>query len=153
MQRGVTDRPGQRDDHLADPAVTVRISRSSLPELVVVGLDHRTANIELRERVAFADAAIPAALERVTDPSDQLLEQAAILSTCNRVELYGVARSRPRPEQLGAFLAREHGLEPDELTDALYIHRGDDVAHHLAATAAGMRSLVLGEAQIQGQVK
>jgi glutamyl-tRNA reductase len=129
------------------------MSRSSQPEFVVVGLDHRTANIELRERVAFADAAIPAALERVTNPSDQLLEQAAILSTCNRVELYGVARSRPREKQLAAFLARHRGLEPDELTDALYTHRGDDVAHHLAATAAGMRSLVLGEAQIQGQVR
>jgi glutamyl-tRNA reductase len=129
------------------------MSRSSRPEFVVVGLDHRTANIELRERVAFGDAAIPAALEQATDPADQLLEQAAILSTCNRVELYGVARSRPRLKPLAAFLARQHGLEPDELTGALYAHRGDDVAHHLAATAAGMRSLVLGEAQIQGQVR
>lgn len=131
----------------------MRVSRMSRPELIVIGLDHSTATIELRERVAFADAAIPAALERVTDPSGQLLEQAAILSTCNRVELYGVARSPPRREQLAAFLARHHALEPEELTEALYTYRGDDVAHHLGATAAGMRSLVLGEAQIQGQVR
>jgi glutamyl-tRNA reductase len=127
-------------------------------ELVIVGLDHTTAGLELRERVAFADAEIPAALRQLTDPSDPLLEQAAILSTCNRVELYGVARSRPaqeRPaqERLTSFLARYHGLEPRELTSAVYTHRGDEVPHHLAATAAGMRSLVLGEAQIQGQVR
>jgi glutamyl-tRNA reductase len=122
-------------------------------ELVAIGLDHTTAGLELRERVAFADAEIPAALGRLTDPSDPLLEQAAILSTCNRVELYGVARSRPAPDRLPSFLARYHGREPGELSSALYVHRGDEVAHHLAATAAGMHSLVLGEAQIQGQVR
>src|SRR5260370_42165455 len=69
--------------------------RSSRLELVAIGLDHRTAGIELRERVAFANDEIPAALGQLTDPADPLLEQAAILSTCNRVELYGVARTRP----------------------------------------------------------
>lgn len=122
-------------------------------QLVAVGLDHTTAGLELRERVAFADATIPAALERVTDPSDPLLEQAAILSTCNRVELYGVAPARHPEASLTSFLARYHGLEPRELVHAMYVHRGDEVPHHLAATAAGMHSLVLGEAQIQGQVR
>ena len=122
-------------------------------ELIAVGLDHTTAGIELREQVAFAGADIPAALEQLTDPADPLLEQAAILSTCNRVEVYGVARSRPPRETFASFLARHHGLEPRALTGALYVHRGDEVPHHLAATAAGMHSLVLGEAQIQGQVR
>jgi len=53
---------------------------------VAIGLDHTTAGIALRERVAFSDAEIPAALRRLTDPTDRLLDQAAILSTCNRVE-------------------------------------------------------------------
>jgi glutamyl-tRNA reductase len=122
-------------------------------ELVAVGLDHTTAGIGLRERVAFADADIRSALARLAGPAGQPLEQAAILSTCNRVELYGVVRSRLRPDELAALLAQHHRLDPDELMDALYVHRGDDVAHHLAATAAGMHSLVLGEAQIQGQVR
>jgi glutamyl-tRNA reductase len=82
-----------------------------------------------------------------------MLEQAAILSTCNRVELYGVARSRRGEEDLTAFLAGYHGLDSDELSGAVYLHHGDEVAHHLAATAAGLHSLVLGEAQIQGQVR
>jgi glutamyl-tRNA reductase len=122
-------------------------------ELVAVGLDHTTAPIELRERLAFADADIPAALQQLTSQSDPLLQQAAILSTCNRVEIYGIGASRATRDELASFLARYHGLEPSELVGALYAHRGDEVPHHLAATAAGMHSLVLGEAQIQGQVR
>jgi glutamyl-tRNA reductase len=123
------------------------------PQLVVVGLDHGTAPIDLRERVAFAESEIPAALAYLTSPSLPLLEQAAILSTCNRVEVYGATRSRRAREELSSFLARYHGLDLDELKDAVYFHRDAEVARHLAATAAGMHSLVLGEAQIQGQVR
>jgi glutamyl-tRNA reductase len=85
------------------------------PQLVVVGLDHRTAPIELRERVAFAESEIPAALASLTGPSLPLLEQAAILSTCNRVEVYGATQSRLAREEMSSFLARYHGLDPDEL--------------------------------------
>ena len=127
--------------------------RSSPLQLVAVGLDHRTASVELRERLAFAEPDIPVALAQLTNPTNPLLEQAAILSTCNRVELYGLARSRTQGSQLAAFLGRYHEVEPHHLTGALYVRRGDAVAHHLAATAAGMHSLVLGEAQIQGQVR
>jgi len=120
---------------------------------VAIGLDHTTAGIALRERVTFADAEIPAALRRLTDPTDPLLEQAAILSTCNRVELYGVARSRPPERRLVAFLARSRGLDTSELASKLYVYRDGQVVHRLAETAAGMHSLVLGEAQIQGQIR
>ena len=142
-------------DVLPDAGIDVRVNEPASPrlELVAIGLDHTTAAIELRERVAFADAAIPAALAQLTDPDDPLLEQAAILSTCNRVELYGLTRSRRSREELTSFLSRFHGLEPHELSGRVYVHRGDEVAHHLAATSAGMHSLVLGEAQIQGQVR
>lgn len=122
-------------------------------QFVVVGLDHRAAPIDLRERVAFANSEIPAALAQLTDPADPLFEQAAILSTCNRVEVYGVARSQRSREQLTSWLAGYHGVDPYELEGSVYVHRDGEVAHHLAATAAGMHSLVLGEAQIQGQVR
>jgi glutamyl-tRNA reductase len=127
--------------------------RPSQLELVVLGLDHTTAGIDLRERLAFSEMEISSALRQITGPAAPILEQAAILSTCNRVELYGVARARPRQQDLAAFLAGYHGLEPAALAGAVYLHRGDEVAHHLAATAAGLHSLVLGEAQIQGQVR
>jgi glutamyl-tRNA reductase len=122
-------------------------------ELIAVGLDHRTAGIELRERVAFAAAEIPRALEKLTDRDNRVLEQAAILSTCNRVEVYGIAPWSPVTEVLQAFIAKFHGLEPHELAGAMYVHRSSAVPDYLAATAAGMHSLVLGEAQIQGQVR
>jgi glutamyl-tRNA reductase len=122
-------------------------------ELVAVGLDHSTAAIALRERVAFSDSDIPSALGRLAGDAGGPLEQAAILSTCNRVELYAVTRSRLEPDELAALLAQHHGLDPRDLMSALYVHRGDEVPHHLAATAAGMHSLVLGETQIQGQVR
>jgi glutamyl-tRNA reductase len=123
------------------------------PELVALGLDHTTAPIDLRERVAFVDSEVPAALARLTDPDDGLLEQAAILSTCNRVEIYGATRSPASREELTSFLASYHGLAPDELSGSVYVHRDVEVPHHLAATSAGLHSLVLGEAQIQGQVR
>jgi glutamyl-tRNA reductase len=122
-------------------------------ELVAVGLNHTTAGIDLREQVAFASADIPAALEQLTRSARAPLEQAAILSTCNRVEVYGVTRSSLRRDDLASVIARWHGLDRRALMSALYVYRDDEVAHHLAATAAGMHSLVLGEAQIQGQVR
>jgi glutamyl-tRNA reductase len=122
-------------------------------ELIAIGLDHTTAGIELRERLAFSQAEIPGALWRLIDPAEVGFKQAAILSTCNRVELYGVARSRPSADELAGWLARSRGVEPDELRGSLYVHRGEEVAHHLAATAAGLLSLVIGESQIQGQVR
>ena len=125
---------------------------SRLP-FVAVGLDHTTAGIEVREQLAFAAAEIPAALERLTDPADGLLDQAAILSTCNRVELYGVSGSRPPERRLAAFLAGYHGLDTAHVASTLYVYRDDHVARHLAATAAGMHSRVLGEAQILGQIR
>ena len=152
------DRPdrtwGPRDAHPSLPPVReVDERRSPRLELVAVGLDHTTAGIELRERLAFSKGEIPSVLRQLTGPAAPMLEQAAILSTCNRVELYGVARSRPRQEDLAGFVAGSHGIEPGELSGALYVHHGDEVAYHLAATAAGLNSLVLGEAQIQGQVR
>jgi glutamyl-tRNA reductase len=127
--------------------------QSSRQAFVAVGLDYATAAIEVRERLAFVDAEMPAALARLTDPADGLLDQAAILSTCNRVEIYGVSRSRPDERRLASFLARYHGLDTSHVASLLYVHRDDQVAHHLAATAAGMNSLVLGEAQILGQIR
>ena len=68
----------------------------------------------------------------------------------------GVLRRRRRPhgpDQVAAFLSRHRGVDHSSIAEALYAGRGKQAAHHLAATAAGMRSLILGEAQIQGQVR
>jgi len=113
--------------------------------LVCLGLSHRTAPVELRERLSTLGPGAgrcPA------------VEEHAVLSTCYRVELYayltdGVDEAR---EELIDVLARGHDVERDLLVDHLYVHAGEDVALHLCRVAAGLDSLVLGEAEILGQV-
>jgi glutamyl-tRNA reductase len=114
--------------------------------LVCLGLSHRTAPVELRER--FGTLGLGA------ERCPEVLEHA-VLSTCYRVELYaflvdGVEDAR------GALLdalADAHGVEREELVDHLYVHAGEDVARHLSRVATGLDSLVLGEAEILGQVR
>jgi glutamyl-tRNA reductase len=124
--------------------------------LMLVGLDHTTAPLEIRERLAFNATDIPAALLQLTTPRGerpQLLQESVILSTCNRVEIYGLAANDATAQNVARFLAEFHGLEEKHFVHTLFFFHGDTVARHLCATASGLRSLVLGEAQIQGQVR
>jgi hypothetical protein len=111
-------------------AVPSSVSRSPLlaPYLVAIGLDHTTAPIELRERLAYTESELPTALANLTKPDVAPLEQAVILSTCNRVEVYGITRSRRPREELMSFVARYRGLDPRELDGAVYMYRDAAVA-------------------------
>lgn len=125
-------------------------------DLFLAGLDHTTAPVEIRERLAFNAVDLPAALLQLTARRHGLppvLAEAVILSTCNRVEIYGVAADASTTRQLVRFLADFHHLTEEEFVHTLFFYTGEDVAHHLFATASGLHSLVLGEAQIQGQVR
>jgi glutamyl-tRNA reductase len=140
---------------VAEEATSSRVPEpyaSLRTQLVAIGVDHATAGIEVREQLAFSETEIPGVLRRLIDPNDPLLEQAAILSTCNRVEIYGVAAIRPAERRLASFLALDRGLRLSDVARHVYVYRDAHVVHRLAATAAGIHSLVLGEAQIQGQV-
>jgi len=113
--------------------------------LVCLGLSHRTAPVELRERVGT----LGLGTERCPG-----VEEHVSLTTCYRVELYaylseGVEQAR---EELIAVLAGTHGVDPSLLTDHLYVHAGEDVARHLCRVSAGLDSLVLGESEVLGQV-
>ncbi|HJR61536.1 MAG TPA: glutamyl-tRNA reductase [Vicinamibacterales bacterium] len=119
--------------------------------LFAVGLSHRTAPIELRERVDFARAGVPAALEGLA--ARNVARELAVLSTCNRAEVYVAADADHAVEELFAFFADYHGLPAAEIAPHLYVHHGADVARHLFRVAAGLDSLVVGEPQILGQVK
>jgi glutamyl-tRNA reductase len=122
-------------------------------EIVLIGLNHRTATVELRERVAFS-------VEQACEAADQLrsrgiLEETLVLSTCNRSELYGVPRELTT-DSAGAveqFLASFHQLRPAELNGSLYRHRDRSAVDHLFRVAAGLDSMLLGEAEILGQVR
>lgn len=116
--------------------------------LFVLGINHQTAPVSLRERVAFSADTVPAALDALrTLPQ---VQEVALLSTCNRTELYAVSNDD------GQALADWLATHPDDVGDLhayLYRHRDADAVRHLFRVATGLDSLVLGEPQILGQVK
>jgi len=116
--------------------------------LIALGLNHETAPIAVRERLAFAPADLPLALHELMDENGVL--EAAILSTCNRTELYCNARE---PALVLNWLARNRGRSAHDLAAHLYIHENDEAARHLCRVAAGLDSMVLGENQILGQLR
>jgi len=120
--------------------------------LMVVGLSHRTASLEVLERAAF-DAA---AAERVVETLDASphVEEVFVLSTCNRVELYcEVSRFHGGVADVGDALCRRIGLGLDELGEQLYVHYEDAGVEHLFRVACGLDSMAVGESQILGQLR
>ncbi|SFL34103.1 glutamyl-tRNA reductase [Lysobacter sp. cf310] len=116
--------------------------------LFVLGINHQTAPVSLRERVAFSGEAVPAALDALRALPQ--VSEVALLSTCNRTELYAVA------DDDGRALADWLATHPDDMGDLhayLYRHRDAEAVRHLFRVATGLDSLVLGEPQILGQVK
>jgi len=123
-----------------------------MTELLAVGASHKTAPLALRERLAVTDAAAERLLHELTD--HPAISEAVVLSTCNRIELYVVAPDPVEAETtvLG-MLARRAGIRPTELVEGIYALRNCDAARHLFRVTAGLESMVVGEAEIQGQVK
>ena len=119
--------------------------------ILAYGLNYRTAPIELRERVAFPEDTLGSALVEVTRAVPGVTE-AAILSTCNRTELYCAIEPEREPA-LAEWLATHRAVPVDELQSAIYRYWDQDAASHLIRVAAGLDSQVLGEPQIMGQVK
>lgn len=119
--------------------------------LFVAGLSHRSAPVELRERVDFSRDGIERALQAVENAG--LTRDAVVLSTCNRSEIYATLERDSDVEALTRFFSEYHGLPHEEIAGHLYVHRGIDVARHLFRVAAGLDSLVVGEPQVFGQVK
>jgi glutamyl-tRNA reductase len=120
--------------------------------VLVLGLSYRTAPVEIRERVAFPEAAIPLALDRLRQAG--LADEAVIVSTCNRVELYAASAREPGSalEGLRRFLLEFHSC-PTPLDRELYAHTEPQSLVHLFRVVSGLDSMVLGETEILGQVK
>lgn len=116
--------------------------------LVAIGLNHHTAPLAIREKLAFPAEQLPAALAAVIGA--EAAREAAIVSTCNRTELYA---STPDAEGLVRWLAQHRGLTAEELRPYLYLHTAEAAAHHAFRVASGLDSMVLGETQIVGQIK
>jgi glutamyl-tRNA reductase len=118
--------------------------------LLTVGINHKTAPVEIRERVAFSPNTLADALSDLSRVDG--VHEAAILSTCNRTELYCVAEPHA-DHSVVTWLGTRHALKHEGLEPHLYRHPGSDAVRHLLRVAAGLDSMVLGEPQILGQVK
>src|SRR4051812_14614391 len=120
--------------------------------LLLVGISHRKAPVELRERLDFQTRGVETALRALS--ARESTREAVVLSTCNRAELYVACEDAERTrEDLVRFLSEFHGVDTSALAGAIDYLVDLDVARHLFRVAAGLDSLVVGEPQILGQVK
>ncbi|WP_028294726.1 glutamyl-tRNA reductase [Oceanobacter kriegii] len=115
-----------------------------------LGINHKTASVSVRERVAFDPATMPKALAELCSPDSA--DEAVILSTCNRTEIYGSSNQFDWVK-IRDWLAEHHQVSREALDEALYCLENDDAVHHTMRVASGLDSLVLGEPQILGQMK
>ena len=116
--------------------------------VIVAGVSHATAPIEIREKLAFRLHESTAELARLRESG--IIREGVILSTCNRTEIYAVEQNSDALPHISAMLSRRLG---DDATEFMYVRRDRNVAAHLFGVAAGLESMILGEAQIHGQVK
>ena len=120
--------------------------------ILVVGLSHKTAPVEIREKIAFSPTAMAEPLKQMLALDS--ISEALIVSTCNRVELYATSRDPERAvAQLQHFLAEYHKLPFDKLVEHLYEKRGEDAIRHVLRVSASLDSMIIGEPQILGQIK
>ena len=120
--------------------------------IAVVGLSHRTAPVEIRERMSIPEQSLEASLQQLR--SDEQVLEASILSTCNRLEIYTLLRHPDDGiEAVGSFLSQVSGFSLEELGPHLFTYHHEEAVAHLLRVAAGLDSLVLGEGQILSQVK
>jgi glutamyl-tRNA reductase len=118
--------------------------------ILALGLNHKTAPVDIRERVTFGPDIIAGALRSLKE--HPAVQEAVILSTCNRTEVY-CCLNEDDHEPLADWLGKFHGIDSDRLAPYLYSHFGADAIQHLLRVSCGLDSLVLGEPQILGQVK
>ena len=117
---------------------------------LALGINHQTASVALRERVAFSPSQLVAALKALCSASSA--REAAILCTCNRSELY-LEQANPQVDGLLAWLAQYHGVGFEQLKKYSYVHADQQAVQHMMRVASGLDSMVIGEPQILGQMK
>ena len=122
--------------------------------IVLVGLNHKTSPIEVRERLAFSDEACAESLHALVD--GERISEGLIVSTCNRVEVLaatGRATGAEGAAHIGEFLSRLRGVPPDVFGQHLYVHAEEAAVRHVFRVASSLDSMVVGEPQVLGQVR
>jgi glutamyl-tRNA reductase len=123
-----------------------------MAELLALGVSHKTAPLDLRERLSLTEGRAVGVLGELTSAAG--IHEAAAISTCNRTELYLIVSDPVEAESTGlGVLTRQAEIRPTELLGHLYSLRSTDAARHLMRVTAGLDSMIVGEAEIQGQVK
>src|SRR3984885_15939550 len=123
-----------------------------MSELLALGVSHKTAPLDLRERLSLTEGRAVSALRELTAAAG--IPEAPGISTCNRTELYLIVSDPVEAESTAlGVLTRQAEIRPTELLGLLYSLRSGEAARHLLRVTAGLDSMVLGEAEIQGQVK
>lgn len=120
-------------------------------KIAVIGLNHRTADVDLREKLAFNGPKLEEGLLKIRALSS--VKEAVILSTCNRVELYLNTHGEKAGGEVKGFLESFHAVGRDSLDRSLYVHFDSDAVRHVFRVAASLDSMVVGEPQILGQLK
>ncbi|HMZ22728.1 MAG TPA: glutamyl-tRNA reductase, partial [Blastocatellia bacterium] len=123
--------------------------------IILIGVSHKTAPVEVRERLAFAESRLPDALQQLVD--QQTISEGVIVSTCNRVEVIAATvnhrESDSQASHLYNFLHRFHGCEPSVLSRHCYHQTDLSAIKHIFRVTASLDSMVVGEQQILGQVR
>jgi glutamyl-tRNA reductase len=120
--------------------------------IVAIGLNHKTAPVEVRERLAFSSEDTPKVLEAMRQ--DTCVDEIALFSTCNRVEFLLATKEAPKAvEAVKDFMAKFKNTPRHTFEQALYVYHGDEAVRHIFRVAASLDSMVVGEPQILGQIK
>lgn len=118
--------------------------------LITIGINHKTAPLNLRERLAFTPQSLPEALLSLKKLDN--IEEASILSTCNRTEIYCVT-TKDNDQAIIQWFSHFHGVDEDQIKQHLYLHAHEETVRHAMEVACGLDSMILGEPQIAGQMK
>ncbi|MCL4492095.1 MAG: glutamyl-tRNA reductase [Nitrospirae bacterium] len=121
-------------------------------KVLVIGLNHKTANVELRERLAFNGPKLEDGIFSLRNVPE--VREVALLSTCNRVEIYAcVGNANLAADNIKDFLSSFHSLLRTDFENSLYLHTGPDAVRHVFRVASSLDSMIVGEPQILGQLK
>lgn len=125
---------------------------SDISGIILIGVNHKTAPIELREKLAFSDTETQSALELLTQAIH--ISESMIISTCNRVEVMMVTSNHDLAfETVLSFFSSAKNISPSQLKSSTYIYTGEDAVRHLYRVASSLDSMIIGEPQILGQLK
>src|SRR5512139_1815117 len=119
--------------------------------LLFIGWNHRATPVEVRERIAFTPEKAREAMKRLF--AEKILTEGAIVATCNRSEIYGLSEREDAADALAAFLSSFHQVDGGILRQTALSGGGEETVRHLFRVASGLDSMVLGEAQILGQIR